>query len=132
IELSGPSGWRQFAPCTQRHQAERSLSGTGPEVGVNTSAPAASALSSGLGVPGGSSFFKSSQSILRSAVVTYPVASTNFENSALVTSCSSIQKPWTSTRWAGRSFGKLSLSLVPIRNAPLGIQTIAGGAFLRT
>src|SRR6266446_7411808 len=93
MELSGPSGWRQFAPRTQCHQADKSLSGTGPEVGVNTSDPGARALSSGFGVPGGSSFFKSSQSILRSAVVTYPVASTNLENSALVTSCSSIQKP---------------------------------------
>ena len=55
-------------------EASTTSSGTGPGVRVNTSAPGARALSSGLRVPGGSSFFRSSQLILHSAVVRYPVA----------------------------------------------------------
>jgi hypothetical protein len=68
--LSEPSGWRQQAPGTQRHQADKSFSGTGCEVGVNTNEPATNTLSSGFGVPGGSCFFSSSQSGFFSAVVT--------------------------------------------------------------
>ena len=40
-----------------------------------------------------------------SARVTWPVALTNFRNWALVTAVRSIQKPSTTTRWAGASSG---------------------------
>lgn len=53
--------------------------------GVNTSDPGMSISSGGFGVPGGTCFCNSSQSTGFSAVATYPVASTNVRNCALVT-----------------------------------------------
>src|SRR6185503_1143418 len=49
----------------------------------------------------------------------------NCSNSSLVTTCSSIQKPSTSTRWAGRSLG--CSAALPIVNLPPGIQTMPAG-----
>ena len=68
--------------------------------------------------------FKSSQSIALSAVVKYPVASTNFLKSATVTSDSSIQKELTLTKcWGYSSLIAISLS-APIKNSPPSIKTI--------
>src|SRR5689334_14956788 len=53
-------------------------------------------------------------------------------NSALVTSCSSIQKASSFTRWAGRSFGIDLESLVPMVNSPAGIHFISGGVSARS
>src|SRR5262249_19888643 len=61
-----------------------------------------------------------------SAIVTWPVASTKRRNWALVTSVSSIQKPFTRTRWAGFSSGQPRSESVPIVNSPPGIQTMPG------
>ena len=83
--------------------------------------------SAGLGVPGVSCFLRSSQSGLRSAVVTYPVAFTNLANCPLVTSVASIQKPSTRTRCGGRSAGQASAASQPMVNSPPGTQTIPGG-----
>ena len=83
--------------------------------------------SSGFGVPGGTCFFSSSQSTGRSAVVVYPVASTNSRNSALVTSCSSRKNALTSTGWAGRSLAIDAGSSVPIVNRPPAMSRMPGG-----
>src|SRR5262249_36747460 len=120
IELSGPSGCFQQAPGTYFHQALGLLSGTGCVGGENTIEPATSLSSGGFGVPGGIDFLSCSHSGFFSAVVTYPVASTNLRNWAFVTSVSSIQNPSTFTRCAGRSFaGPFS---EPMANSPAGIQ----------
>ncbi len=127
IELPGPSGCLQSAPGVHRHHAAALFSGTGRGGCTKTSEPATSTSSGGFGVPGGSCFFNSSQSGICSAVVTYPVASTNARNCAFVTSVASIQKPSTRTRFAGRSSGRPSGPSQPIVNSPPGTHTIPGG-----
>src|SRR5688572_9609537 len=74
--LPGPSGCFQLAPGVHCHHADTSSSGTGPDGGTNTAEPGTSTLASGFGVAGGSCLRISSQSGVRSAVVTKPVAST--------------------------------------------------------
>src|SRR5262245_10331505 len=116
--LSGPSGCFQHAPGTYFHHALAFVSGTGPGGGVNTIDPAMSSSSRGFNAPGGRYFFTSSHTGFFSAVVTYPVASTNFRNAELVTSVSSIQKPSTRTLCAGCSVCGSLRSLEPIMNSP--------------
>ncbi len=91
---------------------------------MKTRLPATSISSGGFGVPGGTCFFNSSQSGLRSAVVTWPVASTKARNCALVTSVSSIQNGGILTRWAGRSAGHASRESDPIMKTPPGSATM--------
>src|SRR5215470_3470358 len=90
------------------------------------------------GAPGNSSAVG-----VRSATVTYPVASTKRANCSLVTSVASIQNPSTETRWTGSasaielapphsvspdSVAIVTASTLPIENSPPGIQTIPAGA----
>ncbi len=63
-----------------------------------------------------------------SAVVTWPVAPTKARNCAFVTGVSSIQKPSTRTRCAGRSSSRDLGESLPMENSPAGIQTMPGGA----
>src|SRR5262249_46857535 len=79
-------------------------------------------------VPGGDWRRIASASTGFSAVVTYPVASTNRRNWALVTSVSSAQKPFTRTRWAGFSSGQARGEAVPLVNSPAGGQDMPGRA----
>src|SRR5271165_3015841 len=129
--LSGPSGCFQLAPGVHFHHC-RWTSGpttlTGPLVGTNTIEPGTRYSFAGGGVPGGIWRRISSASTGFSAVVTWPVASTNWRNWALVTSVSSIQKPSTRTRWAGFSSAQPRSESVPIVNSPPGTQTIPGRA----
>lgn len=67
-----------------------------------------------------------SQSGGRSAVVTYPAASTNRRNRAFVTSASSTHSPPTRTRWAGRSAAGPASE--PMTNSPPATHTMPGGA----
>ena len=57
-----------------------------------------------------------------SAPVTYPVASTNLANFALVTGVASIQNPSMVTEWTGKASG-IPQSAQPIWKVPPGIQT---------
>ena len=66
---AGPSGCRQLAPGTQRHQAAWSFERDRVGGRVKTSDPGPSRSSGGFGVPGGSSLRSCSQSTGRSAVV---------------------------------------------------------------
>ena len=68
--LAGPWGCFHDAPVVHTHQPDMSRRSTGRPVGVNTIEPGRSISSGGLGVPGGTCFFSSSQSTGRSAVVT--------------------------------------------------------------
>ncbi len=95
--LAGPSGCRQQALGTYAHQARWSFKLTRCGGRRKTSDPATRREGSTSGYSAGSG--------ARSGTVTYPVASTNRRNSALVTGCRSIQKPSTVTRWTGLSSG---------------------------
>jgi hypothetical protein len=88
---------------------------------VKTSEPGCSIAAAGAGVPGGSCFASVVQSTARSAVVTWPVATTKARNCAFVTSVRSIQNAAIATSRAGNSSGRASASLrdAPIRNTPL-------------
>ncbi|MNR36013.1 hypothetical protein D3C85_1539000 [compost metagenome] len=68
-------------------------------------------------------FGNSLGSISRSAIVVYPVSFTKTANCALVTSCSSIQKPSSSTSCSGWASGKPA-SVEPMVNSPPSIHTI--------
>jgi hypothetical protein len=95
---------------------------------VKTSEAGTSSDGSGGGVPGGTWAMSASSSGVTSAVVTYPVASTNAANWALVTSVASIQKPSTRTRWGGNSSERESSKSPPIVNSPPGIHTMPARA----
>src|SRR5687768_10201371 len=119
MSLPGPSGCRQHACATYAHHAPGFSSDTGPAGARNTIDPATS-LSGG--TPG-----KSFASGLRSAIVTYFVASTKRANCLLVTSVASIQNPPTST-WCGGWASENRGSSDPIQNRPPGTQTMPSGA----
>src|SRR3990170_241480 len=91
---------------------------------LKTREAATSKLSCGLGVPGGTLFFNSSQSGFLSAVVIYPVAFTKAANCALVTSVASIQKLFTVTVCLGYSSSEPCSLSAPIENVPPLIRTI--------
>ncbi len=98
---SAPPHWNGFTPETRWKMSEPPLRNSGGALGNSR---------------GSRSF---------SASVTYPVASTNFLNWALVTSVTSIQKPLITTACAGASSACFSSALAsPIVNSPPGIQAI--------